>query len=382
MKRKINILIATDHAGYKGNIAGVGQYLLNTLPRVNQERFNMMLIVLRETASLEKQLEKTGVRILQIKRRKFDPLTLYEFIRAIRQQKTDVLHLHQYASSNFGRLAGKIMGVPTVLHIHGPDLHYPPYQWVADRLLAGFTDCVLAVSGSVKKECERNRAISAGRIITLHNGVPLENFNQLSASRIRDLKKCWNIPPESPIVGTITRLHEEKGNRYLLEAAARVLDVFPNTRFLLVGDGPLLGQLEELACDLGIERNVIFAGFQADVAEMLSLFDVKVIASTAEGHPQALLEAMAMGKAVVATEVGGIPEIIIDGSNGFLVPPGDPRKLADKIIYLLQNEKVRILLGEKAHEQSRIYSLDAHVSRLESIYEHMSLRHSGELEVT
>lgn len=381
-KRKINILVAADHAAYKGKIAGVGRYLLNVLPRIDQERFNIELIILREAASMERALVGTGVQFRSLKRRKFDPLTLRCFTKAIKRQEIDVLHLHQYASSNFGRLAGKIMAVPTVVHIHGPDLPYPTYQWLADRLLAPCTYDCIAVSESVKREVSRRRAIKSNKIVTLHNGIPLERFQPLSVAKGDAIKRQWGIADDSPVVGTITRLHEVKGNRYLMEAAAQILSVFPQVHIVILGDGPLLDELEELAEKLGISQNVIFAGYWDNAAEALSVFDIKVIASTSEGHPQSLLEAMVMGKAIVATKVGGIPEAISDGVNGLLVPPRDPDALADRIIHLLRNTQERDRLGREARKQSGRYSMDAHVSRLESIYEKAFLNHEADTQAS
>jgi glycosyltransferase involved in cell wall biosynthesis len=249
-------------------------------------------------------------------------------------------------------------------------LNYPLYQRFADRLLAKLTPfaCAIVVSEAVKEECLRNRAIHPNKIIILPNGIPLEHFKQLSHAECQALKRHWDIPVNSQIVGTITRFHEEKGNRYLLEAAVEVLKVFPNTRFILAGDGPLLGQLKEFARQLEIERNAVFTGFQTDVVGILSLFDIMVIASTAEGHPQALLEAMAMGKAVVATEVGGIKEILIDKKTGVLVPPRDPHALAEQITFLLRNSMTKAHLEAEANKKSRSYSLAVHVEDLERVY--------------
>ena len=367
-ERKINVLVATDHAGYRGSLAGVGRYLLNTLPAVDHELFNITLIILRETATLDVRLKETGIQVRHLKRRKFDPFTLADFVRIIRQENIDVLHIHQYATANFGRVAGMITGVPVVLHIHGPDLHYPAYQRMADWFLSSAVDCALAVSTSAKQDCVHNRSVKPERIIILPNGVPLDMFEPLSVEACRILKKQWSIPADCLVVGTITRLHEEKGNRFLLEAAARVLGEFPEVRFIVAGDGPLLEQLTAMASELDIAKNVIFTGFQEDVTGLLSMFDIKILPSLAEGSPQSLLEAMATGRAIVATTAGGLGEIISDGHDGCLVPPADSQALAERIIYLIKNKRQRVRMGEAARDKSRDYSLDVHVSRLEGVY--------------
>jgi glycosyltransferase involved in cell wall biosynthesis len=238
---------------------------------------------------------------------------------------------------------------------------------------------VLAASEETKKECARTRAINLNKIIVMPNGIPLEQFKPLSIAKCQALRRRWRIPLDSPVIGTITRFHEEKGNCYLIDAATEIVKVLPNVRFMLVGDGPLLDKLQKSARRLGIEKNVIFAGFQSNVAKMLSIFDLKVIASIAEGHPQVLLEAMAMGKPIVATRAGGVKEILKDRKTGLIVPPRDPHKLAEKIIYLLQNEQFRIRIGALAHEESRRYSLSLSVKRLEKVYKIVKAR--GNLSV-
>ena len=367
----MNILIAADHAAYKGNIAGIGRYLLNILPLINRTRFKLFAVILRSATPLKTSFKDHGIRIIGLRRRKFDPFTIYDFVKIIREERIDLLHLHQYGASNFGRIAGKITGVPTILHAHDTVYSYPTYQWVVDRLLTKHTHCTISVSEAVKNACVKKRAISPDKIIVMPNGIPLEHFKPWPPKECQVLKVQFKIPLDAPIVGTLTRFHEVKGNRYLIDAATEVLKIFSNTRFLLVGNGPLLGQLKEYVRKLGIENNVIFTGFQRDVLGMLSLFDVKVIASLAEGHPQALLEAMAMGKAVVATKVGGVDEILMSGDTGLLVPPRDPHALADKIIHLLQNEQERVCMGVSARNACKNYSLDKYVDNLEKLYEQL-----------
>ncbi len=371
-ERKINVLVATDHAGYRGKLAGVGRYLLNTLPAVNREKFKITLVILTEAAALDAHLKNSDLQVIHLDRKKFNPFTLIDFVRIIRQEKIDVMHVHQYATSNFGRVAAMITGVPVVLHIHGPDLNYPLYQKIADRLIAGAVDCALAVSASAKEECVHNRSIGPERIMILPNGVPLDMFRPLSPEACRALKEQWLIPADSLVVGTVSRMHEEKGNRFLLEAAAQVLRHVSGVRFVLVGEGPLLRQLKAQARKLCIADNVIFTGFQDDVVGLLSMFDIMVLPSLAEGHPQTMLEAMAMGKAIVASSVGGVGETINDGHEGYLVPPGDSYALAKKIIDLLEHEQQRARLGETAYKRSRDFSLDAHVSRIEGVYRQLA----------
>ncbi len=366
---RINILVATDHGGYNGNIAGIGRNLSYKLPHINKKRFNIILVILRDDGSLKARLAGTGIKIYHLHRKKFDPFILIEFIKIIKKENIHLLHLYQYACSNFGRLAGKITGVPTILHAGDLNYYYPWYQWLADRFLAKATDHVIAVSESAKSSYAKIRAIDPNKIIVIPNAVPTGHLKHLGSDECLKLKKQWGLKEECQIVGTITRLHDVKGNDILLKAAQLVLQTLPDTHFVIVGDGPLMDQLKKNACMLKIDRNVTFTGYQKDVAGLLSIFDVKVIASNTEGFSLALVEAMVMGKAVVATAVGGINEILKDNENGLLVPPQHPKAMADKIIHLLQNDPERKRLGECALNDSQRFNMAIHMKMREAFYE-------------
>jgi glycosyltransferase involved in cell wall biosynthesis len=366
---RINVLVAIDKTGYNGNIHGGGRFFFNTVSRIDRELFNVIPCILRRENALKSEFEKQGIRVRYLGRGKFNPFVLFDFLKLIRDEKIHVLHLNSFSSQQFGRLAGIITGVPTIIHGHGIDYCYSWYQQISDVFLAKFTNRVITVSASVKEDYIQRRKMDSKKVVVMPNGIPIEDFTPRPEPKCRDLKERLGIEPDCFVVGSVTRLREEKGNRYLLEAAAEVLKVFPKTYFLLVGDGPLMNELRQLAQQLGIEQNVIFTGFQQDVASMLSIFDIKVIASLTEGHPLALLEAMAMGKAVVSTEVGGIKEILREREAGLLVPPREPQAMADKIIYLLQHEQERTNLGTMAYQESRKYGLDAYMRDLERVYE-------------
>jgi L-malate glycosyltransferase len=367
--QKINILVATDHGGYKGNLAGIGRNLSYILPHIDKTRFNIILVVLRDAGSLKSRLQGTGIKIINLRRKKFDPFILYDFIKIIKTENVRLIHLYQYASSNFGRLAGKISGVPVILNANDENYDYPWYQWFADRLLKNIADYVIAVSEAVKSSCAKIRAIDLCKIMVIPNAVSNERFKHLDHQNCQELKKQWGVKEESPIVGTVTRLHDVKANDVFINAAKIVLHTLPDTWFIIVGDGPQMEPLKKIAAELGIEKNIIFTGYQEDVAGFLSIFNVVAVASDTEGCSLALLEAMLMKKAIVATEVGGIKELLQQGDTGLLVPPQNPQKLAEKIIYLLQNEDERERLGLNAFNESKKYSVENHIKMREKLYE-------------
>ena len=363
------MLFVTDHLSYDGKMHGVGRFFLNVLPRFDETKYNVILCVLRKKDALADLFISKGIKIKYLGKTKFDPSTVLTLLKIIREEKIDLLHLHQYGSTNFGRLAGLIGGIPIIIHSHDADPNYPLYQKIADFLLARSTDKVIAVSESAKESTIEKRSIREDKVVVMHNAIPLEEFRELTPDQKEEERRRLGINPDYKIVGTVTRLREEKGNNYLLEAAAEVLKVFPKTVFLIIGDGPLRDDLQILNKKLKIEENVIFYGFSRNTQRLYSLFDIKVIASVTEGFSFAIVEAMAMGKAIVATDVGGPKEILKDGETGLLVPPKDSRALAQKIIYLLENDQERERLARNAQIASEKFNIVVYIRKLEKEYE-------------
>jgi glycosyltransferase involved in cell wall biosynthesis len=365
---KINVLIVTDHGGYHGKIAGIGRNLSYILPHIDTERFYIVLAILREDGSLKSRLSGTGIEIIHLNRKKFDPRTLLDLVKIIRGKKINLLHLYQYGSSNFGRIAGILTNTTVILHSGDLNYEYPWYQMISDRILRKATDYVLANSEAVKKSCVKIRGIDSSKIVVIPNAISPDQLEYLDDEGSRDFKRNLGLSKASGIVGTVTRLHAVKGNDILLQAAEIVLNILPNTYFIIVGDGPLRKELTDMAQKLGIDGNVIFAGYQENVGAYLSIFDVMAIASNTEGFPLALLEAMTKGNAIVATRVGGMKELLSHGISGRLVAPRDPKALADEIINLLQHPEDRKKLGSRAREASQRYSIDRHLRMRQKIY--------------
>lgn len=365
---RINVLMVSDHISYNEHIHGVGMFFFNILPHINKDNFRTVLCVLRRKDSSDDLFKTQGISIQYLGMSKFDPRTLNSLIKIIKKEKIDILHLHGYGASSFGILAALLTRTPVIVHSHDNNTNYPLYQRFADIFLTRYADKVIAVSGSVKESSIRKRRFNESNIIVMHNAIPLEKFQELDSIHIEEEKKRLGIDPVYKVIGTVTRLREEKGNEYFLEAAAEVLKLFPETVFLIVGEGPLRAELQIYCKKLNIEKNVIFYGFSKEVTKQYSIFDINVISSLTEGSPGALFEAMAMGKAIISTNAGGIKEIITDGKTGLLVPSGNSIEIAKKIIFLLRNEKERKKLGQFAREESKKYDIETYVKRLENIY--------------
>jgi len=229
------------------------------------------------------------------------------------------------------------------------------YEFIDAWLLRRF-DAVVAVSDVIAEDARR-AGIPAAKITTINNGIDLVPFASATPTLAEEIKKGDRL-----LIGTVGRLVSQKGMDYFLRAAREVLNEMPEALFAVVGDGPDREKLERLTQELGIERHVVFTGSRADMPHVYASFDVFVLASLDEGLPMAVLEALASNRAVVATQVGAVPKVIVSGQTGMLVKAADVPGLADAILVLLRNPELRARLGRNGsalvHKQfsSRVMS--------------------------
>ena len=340
------------------------------IPRFDPERFRVSLVSLRKKDLSEETLEQMGVDITYLERGKFDPRTLPALLNVIDRKRIDVLHLHGYGATTFGRMAAAIRRLPTVLHEHANLTATPWFQKVADRALEPFTDIALAVSQSTADFVVGARQIGAPKVKVVYLGVPLEEFSRpRSASEVADARGELGIAAGEFAIGTVTRLHDSKGNSYLVEAAAEVVRQRPTARFFLVGEGPLLGDLQAQAASLGLGDRFVFAGFRRDVAGTLSAFDLSVFPSLWEGTPITAFEALAMGKAIISTDADGLLDILTPDRDALIVPRRDAAALASRIVWAMDRPEERARLGTAAREAGRRYDIDAFVRKMERLYQ-------------
>jgi glycosyltransferase involved in cell wall biosynthesis len=260
-------------------------------------------------------------------------------------------------------------GLPTILHEHANLTTTPWFQKVADRAMARYTDLAIAVSESTAQFVRDARLVPAERVKVVYLGAPLEEFSRpRSPDAVAAARAEIGLAPGDFAIGTITRLHESKGNDYLVDAAARVVAVRPQARFVLVGEGPLRAELEARASALGLGDRFLFHGFARDVARVLSAFDLSVFPSLWEGTPLTAFEALAMGKAIVSTDADGLMDIL-DDRLAWIVPTRNADALATAIVTAIDDEAARSAKAAAALEAGRQYDIAAFVRKMERLYE-------------
>jgi len=348
---------------------GVKRLFSWMIPRFDPSRYNVALVSLRKKDLSEETLESMGIDISYLHKSKFDPATLTALLKVIDRQQTDILHLHGYGATTFGRVAGWMRGIPTILHEHANLTDTPWFQKIADKALAPATDIAIAVSKSTADFVVGARQMPAERVKVVYLGVPLEEFTPIRpAADVAAARSELGIQPQELAIGTVTRLHESKGNAYLIEAAARVVSERPAARFFLVGEGPLLPDLQAQAARLGLGDRFVFGGFQRDVARTLSAFDLSVFPSLWEGTPITAFEALAMGKPIVATDADGLLDILTDTHDAMIGPRRDAGALAAKIVWAIDHPDHRARLGAAARVTGRQYDIGAFVRKMERLY--------------
>jgi len=353
-----------------GEMGGAEKDLLSYLVLLNREEFSPH-VVCPETGPLIEEVRSLHVPVLgvqfpawrKLKDRVHFPLVVWKLVQIFREWKIDLIHVNDYWWAPVACLASRFCRIPVVVHLrqqiepvrikqywlHQPDFLFP-----------------------VSKDIERvllSMAIEPSRIHVAYSGIDLDHFcNKANEQKFRDR---YGLKAHQPIIGSVANLFPRKGYEYLIEALVPVKKAYPDIRCFILGEGPEAyhQQLVRLVEKHQLSSQVIFAGFQRDVFEFVNSFDVFVLPSLMEGFGIALLEAMAMSKPIVACKVGGVPEFIVDGVTGMLVPPKNSKALADALISLLGNEQVKSRLGLAARKVAENrFSQETAMQRIQTLY--------------
>ena len=348
------------------DVGGVPGHVLLLLEGLCRRGYRVTLACAECAPEHRTALESLGVRLLHIELRRLlspaaDMRAWAVLYRLIQREQFDVVHTHMSKAALLGGLAGWLAGAPLVVNtahnlgsIAMPKAWLRALFWVYDKLLLSITaDAVITVTERLRDQVVSRRILSASRVRAIPNGIRARP--PIGAAEAREARNALlteiDAGPDTLVVGSVARLVWFKGLDALIAAMPSVLRACPDCRLVLVGDGPMRAELEQQASALGVHDRVSFLGERQDVARLLPAFDVFTLPSVSEGMPMTILEAMQASRPVVATSVGGVPELVADGASGVLVAARDPAALAAALIRQLGDPSLRRSMGDKGRER-------------------------------
>jgi L-malate glycosyltransferase len=345
--------------------------VLNTLMGLRALGHRTMLVAHSEGELRQRASE--GLDLLPLApKTEMDLTAAWRLSRILKQLKPDIVHAHDPHGVAMAALAlsmsTQLAKPPLVaarrvdFHLRGNSLSRWKYRQV---------DCFICASEAIRQMLIGD-GVPVARAVTVHEGIDIERVESAEPTNLHG--EFW-LPHHAPVIGNVAALVAHKGQRYLIEAARLVVQQVPDARFIIAGEGELRPALERQIKDHRLEKHVLLAGFRPDILSLHKAFDIFVMSSVTEGLGTSLLDAMAAGRAIVATRTGGIPEVVAEEETGLLVPPRDHEALADAIVRLLKDETLRRQLGDAGRARARsLFSSERMVQNTVQVYQRVALQ--------
>lgn len=358
--------------------AGGAERVVSELARgIDKTRYEPTILCLHERGVYFEALKDTDVKVLCLdlpyKMRIKELLILKRYIE---QFKPHIVQTFLGNPNRWGALAGKLAKVPTIVSsLRNCYYNETLIQKMFDVFCFQFVTHSISCAEAVKRFHVENKWYSGNKITTIHSGIDISRFSVHKNKHY--IQTELGISTDCLILGTVASLIPQKGHKYLIEAAKEVIKNRNDVIFAFVGDGSLRAELEQMVTSNGLDNNIKFLGLRKDIPQLLSSFDVFVLPSLWEGLPVAVIEAMAAGLPVVASRVDGVPEIVVDGETGLLVPSKDPKSLSNALLVLLSNPDKRFetgLLGRKRVGEE--FSVEAMVRKFDALYQKLLAKKS------
>ena len=310
-----------------------------------------------------------------------DLKAFFDIWRIIKKYDPLIVHTHSSKAGLIGRLAAKLAGAPIIVHSpHGHVFfgYFGPYKTklfiILEKLASRITDRIVTLTNREKKDHLLFKIAQEDKFSVICSGIELNIIKESSSDEKQNLKKELGIPKNSLIVGTAGRLVPVKGPEFLIKASKYIISKYPDTYFIFAGDGPLEQDLKKKTLEMGISENIIFLGWSDNLAKIISIYDIFVLPSLNEGMGRVLVEAMTLGKSIVASNIGGIPDLVIHEKNGFLFPPKNPKELAKYIQVLLEDKDKREKMGLVGKEMALNFSAESMIEKIASLYEELLIQ--------
>lgn len=335
------------------NFGGMQRVVVDLCLRTDRSQFTLMVCCLEELGPNEKILREAGIPVFLLKKRPgidiFLPLRLRDLLN---KERVQIVHTHGINPFFYGTIGARLAGCAVIQtdHVRGifPVRRREMYS---EMVLSWFAHTIIAVSDGVRKDLVRYEHMNPAKVRVIYNGIDESTYRVTVDTRAKRAE--LGIGNADSVIGIGVRLTPQKGLEFLLEAFALLHRTCRHAKLLIIGDGELKASLQEQSRKLQIERSVIFTGFRADIPELLQIMDVYVLPSLFEGHPLALLEAMAAERAIVASDIPGVRETVDHGQTGLLVPTENPAALCDALMQLVTNNELRLRMGSNGYQRFR-----------------------------
>lgn len=326
------------HVISKLPIGGVEKQLFNLLKNYDRTKLTPYICCLTDIGIIGEMIQQTGVEVIPIHSlsHAFSINTVNEIRKIIREKNIKIVRSHQYHSNLYGRIAARLENVPCII----PSIHNlytrdkKIHRRIINNILSNYSHKIITVSNAVREDVLKYDRVNPNKVQVIHNGVNLAEYQPEANTNLR---KELKIPDDAIIIGNIARLSLQKGQKYIIKAIPEVIKQYKNCVFMFVGDGELREELVNHCNSLNVLNNVIFTGFQIDVKKFLNIMDIFLFPSLWEGLGNSLLEAMAMEKPIIGTDIGPISEIIHHKKNGFLIKTENHQDISGSILYFLKN---------------------------------------------
>ena len=370
---KKGILLLTD---IFGRVGGAERNITQLMTGIDKDKFELHIACF-VSGKLVESMRNQGFSIVDLNKAgiyTISGLRNLAFLKKfVNEKKISLIVTYHESSDFYGLVLSRICNIPIISARRDMGFKTELHHQLAYKCVGRFFDAVIAVSNAVKKEVVKRRWFPEKNIFTIYNAIKVMDYGKSDDGMT--LKRKLGIQPESPVVGMVANIHKIKGYHYFLYAACIIHRCNQNAQFLMIGHDEIksdftIATLKRYGEEIGISKNLHFLGGREDLVQLISIFDVAVLASLSEGFSNVILEYMASSKPVVATEVGGNPEIVVHGETGLLVPPANADALASAILSILEDKEAASRFGNAGRKRvEERFSLDVMLRNYENLFE-------------